>query len=137
LGVQPDDAVGVAERILAALRAPFRLGPHEVFVTASIGIAPGGGGDGLRPAAGRAARRGHGDVPGEGKSRHQVFDAGMHARAVKLLEVENDLRRALDRGEFELYYQPIVVIGTGRLSGFEALVRWQHPERGLVRWRTR
>ncbi|WP_293358471.1 MULTISPECIES: bifunctional diguanylate cyclase/phosphodiesterase [unclassified Microcoleus] len=69
---------------------------------------------------------------GLGKARHEVFDLSMHTRAVALLQLENDLRRALDSQEFQLYYQPIVSLTSGRISGFEALLRWYHPERGLV-----
>ena len=67
-----------------------------------------------------------------GKSRHQVFDSSMHARARKLLQLEHDLRRAIDRREFRVHYQPIVRVEDRRIAGFEALVRWQHPQRGLV-----
>ncbi len=67
-----------------------------------------------------------------GKARHEVFDSSMHTRAVALLQLENDLRRALERQEFQLYYQPIVCLTSGTISGFEALLRWQHPQRGLV-----
>jgi predicted signal transduction protein with EAL and GGDEF domain len=67
-----------------------------------------------------------------GKSRHQVFDSSMHARARKLLQLEHDLRRAIDRREFRVHYQPIVRVADRRIAGFEALARWQHPERGLV-----
>ena len=67
-----------------------------------------------------------------GKSRYQTFDAAMHARAVKLLKLENDLRRAVDRQEFTLHYQPILNIGSKNIRGFEALLRWQHPELGLI-----
>ncbi len=69
---------------------------------------------------------------GLGKARHEVFDLSMHTRAVALLQLENDLRRALDSEEFRLYYQPIVSLTSGRISGFEALLRWYHPDRGLV-----
>ncbi len=69
---------------------------------------------------------------GLGKARHEVFDLSMHTRAVALLQLENDLRRALDCQEFRLYYQPIVSLTSGRISGFEALLRWSHPLRGLV-----
>jgi EAL domain-containing protein (putative c-di-GMP-specific phosphodiesterase class I) len=68
----------------------------------------------------------------QGKARHEVFDQNMHARVVALLRLENDLRRAVERDEFRLQYQPIVSLDTGRVSGFEALVRWQHPELGLI-----
>ena len=67
-----------------------------------------------------------------GKSRHQVFDSSMHARARKLLQLEHDLRRAIDRHEFHVHYQPIVRVEDRRIAGFEALVRWKHPERGMV-----
>lgn len=67
-----------------------------------------------------------------GKARHEVFDLSMHARAVALLQLENDLRRAVEREEFRLYYQPIVSLSDGRIRGFEALLRWQHPQRGLL-----
>lgn len=67
-----------------------------------------------------------------GKARHEVFDLSMHTRAVALLQLENDLRRALERQEFQLYYQPIVCLTSGTINGFEALLRWQHPQRGLV-----
>ncbi|MBA3320803.1 MAG: EAL domain-containing protein, partial [Pyrinomonadaceae bacterium] len=68
----------------------------------------------------------------DGKSRHQLFDKAMHAHAVNLLKLETDLRRAIEREEFRVFYQPIVALDTGHISGFEALVRWQHPERGLI-----
>ncbi len=128
----PDDATSVANRILESLADPFNLDGHEVFVSASIGIAQSDGGysrpqDVLRDADTAMYR-----AKAKGKSCYEVFDAAMHARAVKLLQVENDLRRAIDRQEFEVHYQPIIQIDTGRVSAFEALIRWRHPERGLV-----
>jgi EAL domain-containing protein (putative c-di-GMP-specific phosphodiesterase class I) len=67
-----------------------------------------------------------------GKDRHEVFDKAMHARALNLLQLENDLRRAIDRNELVLHYQPIVSLNSGRIKGFEALVRWHHPQRGYI-----
>lgn len=67
-----------------------------------------------------------------GKNRHSIFDQMMHERAVELLKLETDLRRGVDRDEFCLHYQPIISLARGEIEGFEALVRWQHPERGLV-----
>jgi len=129
---EPDDAVGVADRIIAGLRKPFTLGTQEVFVGTSVGIALSNSGysrpqDVLRDADTAMYR-----AKAMGKSRYQVFDIAMHARAVSMLQIENDLRRAIDRNEFELHYQPILDLGTRRLRAFEALVRWRHPERGLI-----
>ena len=128
------DAIEIAERIARALNPPFILGDAEVFCSASIGIAVGTGGvevaeELLRDAdsAMYAAKRLNG-----GRGGYAVFEDEMHANAVSTLRLQNDLRRALERDEFCLYYQPIVRLDTERVIGFEALVRWQHPERGLV-----
>src|SRR5262249_51490974 len=67
-----------------------------------------------------------------GKARHQLFDSAMHARAVALLQLETDMRRAIERREFQLHYQPTVSLKNGMIAGYEALIRWLHPERGLV-----
>ena len=67
-----------------------------------------------------------------GKARHEVFDSNMHARAMNQLQMETDLRRAVERNEFSVHFQPIVSLETGQICSFEALVRWKHPERGLV-----
>lgn len=127
-----NDAIRIAERISAKLRSPFRLEGREVFTAASIGIALSStdyyqASDLLRDADIAMYR-----AKAKGKARYEVFDRLMYAQALKQLQVENDLRQALERSEFLVYYQPIVSLLTGRLTGFEVLVRWQHPSRGLV-----
>jgi diguanylate cyclase (GGDEF)-like protein/PAS domain S-box-containing protein len=126
------DATRVADRIQRELTQPFNLSGHEVFTSASIGIALSASGyeeadDVLRDADIAMYR-----AKALGKARYEVFDTAMHARAMALLELETDLRRAIERNEFRLYYQPMVNLETGRIVGFEGLVRWQHPQRGLI-----
>ena len=126
------DAVSMAERIQNQLRQPFNLNGHEVLTSASIGIALSALNyekpeDILRDTNIAMHR-----AKSSGKARHQVFDATMHSHALELLRLETDLRRTAGRQEYCLHYQPIVSLQTGRLTGFEALVRWQHPERGFV-----
>jgi len=127
-----DDAILVAERIQQALTRPFTLNGHEVFVTTSIGITVSNTGyqdpENVLRDADTAMYR----AKESGKARFEVFDASMHSHAVALLQTENDLRRAIERKEFKVYYQPIIDLETDQVSGFEALVRWYHPERGLV-----
>jgi diguanylate cyclase (GGDEF)-like protein/PAS domain S-box-containing protein len=129
---QDGDAVSVAARIGAAMRAPFVLNGYEVFVTASIGIA--GSADGGQRAEDlmRDADTALHCAKAAGRSRCEIFDTGMRRRAVSRLQTETDLRRALDRNELRLHYQPIIDLRTGAIAGFEALVRWQHPLRGLI-----
>ncbi|HYN85115.1 MAG TPA: bifunctional diguanylate cyclase/phosphodiesterase [Pyrinomonadaceae bacterium] len=126
------DATGFAERLQAELMKPFSLGGHEVYITASIGIALSTNGyddpENLLRDADTAMYR----AKEKGKARCELFDKLMHARAVALLQLENDLRRAIERQEFQVYYQPIVALETEKIVGFEALVRWQHPTRGFV-----
>jgi len=129
---EPGDAVRVAERIQGSLKNPIKLENQEVVSTASIGIAMSQTGyekaeDVLRDADTAMYR-----AKSEGRARHEVFDSAMHARAVSLLKIENELRQAIEREEFRVFYMPIVSLATGRIDGFEALVRWQHPERGIV-----
>ncbi len=126
------DAIRVADRVQKELAVPFYLDGQEIFTSASIGIALSTTGydrieDILRDADTAMYR-----AKAQGKARHEVFDKVMHARAVALLQLETDLRYAVERQEFRVQYQPIISLATGRLSGFEALVRWQHPERGLI-----
>ncbi|MDQ1591564.1 MAG: hypothetical protein QOG71_2191 [Pyrinomonadaceae bacterium] len=132
IGAQPDEAVALAERVQQELMQPFNLGGHEVFTTASIGIALSTTGYETPEAVLRDADTVMYRAKSLGKARHEVFDQNMHARVVALLRLENDLRRAVERNEFRLQYQPIVALDTGRVSGFEALARWQHPELGLI-----
>ncbi|MBW4417645.1 MAG: EAL domain-containing protein [Myxacorys californica WJT36-NPBG1] len=127
-----EDATEIAERVQQALKHPFQLNGQEIFVTASTGIIlsttryerPE---DLLRDADTAMYR-----AKALGRDRQQVFDPSMHDHAVALLHMENDMRRALQNQEFRLYYQPIVSIRNNRINGFEALVRWQHPKRGLI-----
>ena len=130
--VDTTDAVRVAERIHEELLLPFNLDKNSAFVTASIGIALSASGydrpeDILRDADTAMYR-----AKENGKARYEMFDHGMHARAVSRLQLESDLRHALELKQFEVYYQPIMALESGRLAGFEALVRWNHPRRGLV-----
>ncbi|MEH1864248.1 MAG: EAL domain-containing protein [Nostoc sp.] len=125
-------AIQVADRILKQLSLAFKLSRYEVFMNASIGISWGNK-DYDRPEyllrdADTAMYR----AKAQGRAKYHVFNPAMHQEAIQLLELENDLRRAVARQEFLVYYQPIVSLITGRISGFEALVRWQHPIRGLV-----
>ena len=127
-----DDAANVATQIRESLREPFQLTKRDVFVTTSIGILMGKkrytrAEDLLRDAETAMHR-----AKSMGKARHEMFNSGMHAQVVTLLHLENDLRRAVEQQEFVLHYQPIVSLQTGKLSGFEALIRWKHPERGMV-----
>jgi diguanylate cyclase (GGDEF)-like protein/PAS domain S-box-containing protein len=126
------DATRVAERIQQNLIAPFSVEGTEVFCSASIGIALGPGGYGQPQEMLRDANTAMYRAKSNGRAGHQIFDADMHKRAVSQLRIETDLRRALERQEFIVYYQPIVDLGTRKLTGFEALVRWKHPTRGLV-----
>jgi diguanylate cyclase (GGDEF)-like protein/PAS domain S-box-containing protein len=129
---QAGDCVPVAERIGAAIRAPFVLQGQEVFVTASIGIAGGSNGYERAEDLMRDADTALHCAKAAGRARYEIFDANMRRRAITRLQVETDLRRALERDELRLHYQPIVNLGTGAIAGFEALVRWQHPLRGLL-----
>ena len=128
----PEEASIIARRLLASLSKPFNVSDHEVFITASIGIALSTAGyeypeDILRDADTAMYR-----AKTLGKARFEVFDKTMHANALHLLQMETDLWRAVERKELTLDYQPIVSLQTGRIAGFEALLRWQHPSRGVV-----
>jgi diguanylate cyclase (GGDEF)-like protein len=127
-----EEAPALARRILSAFAAPIQLGMHEVFMTSSIGIA-------LYPADGDDVEMllAHADTAmyeakKQGGNGYQVFARAMSASALQRLTLEADLRRALERDELLLHYQPIVHAGSGAIAGAEALVRWQHPGLGLL-----
>ncbi len=126
------DATLIAERIQQALAIPFNLNEHEVFTTVSIGITISTIGynrpeDLLRDADSTMYR-----AKALGKARCEVFDQTMHDRTMERLQLEIDLRGAMERQELQVYYQPIVSLNSGTVVGFEALLRWQHPTRGFV-----
>jgi len=129
---QVQDAAAVAQRIAAALHAPFVLDSHEVFTTVSIGIAMSSIGYARPEDLLRDADTALYCAKEAGRARFEIFDAGMRRRAVTRLQMEMDLRRAVEREEFRLHYQPIVDLRASRIAGFEVLVRWQHPQRGLI-----
>ena len=127
-----EEAIFVAERIQKNLAVPFSLSGHEVFSSGSIGMALSHleytFSDEIIRDADTAMYR----AKEQGRSRFEIFHKVMHDRVISRLELENDLRRAVEREEFEVYYQPVMNLHTDTISGFEALVRWQHPDRGLV-----
>ncbi|MFL5560874.1 MAG: putative bifunctional diguanylate cyclase/phosphodiesterase [Gemmatimonadaceae bacterium] len=129
-----DDSDGsrVAERMQQAIATPIETSEGEVYTSASIGIVLSSSGL-TTPAkmlqeAGIAMSR----AKGAGRNRHEMFDSAMHARALARLRMETDLRHAVERNEFEIYYQPLVTLETGRITELEALLRWRHPHRGLI-----
>lgn len=127
-----EDAVKISQTIKNAVLSPFNCGEHELFVTASLGISlsPDDGGDcqTLLQNAGTALYR----AREKGGDTCRFYTTAMHEIAVKRLSLENNLRRALERDEFILHYQPQINVESGKFSGMEALVRWQHPQLGLV-----
>jgi diguanylate cyclase (GGDEF)-like protein/PAS domain S-box-containing protein len=127
-----DIILSVPDRILDSLRTPFSLDGHEVFVTASIGVALSGNSDLSADEFVRNADIAMYRAKSLGKAGFVVFDDAMHASAVSRLRMESDLRQATKRGEFQLHYQPIVSLRTGKVRSFESLLRWYHPERGLI-----
>jgi diguanylate cyclase (GGDEF)-like protein len=128
----PADATALAQRIIGRMSEPYDLDGHQAVIGASIGIAVGPG-DGLRPDrllrnADLALYRAKGEGRGTFRFFEQAMDQQMQTRRI----MEQDLRKALPAGEFELYYQPVVNLASNAISGFEALIRWNHPKQGLV-----
>jgi len=126
------DATRVAERVQGELALPFNVSGQLVYTSASMGIAlntrPYERPEYLLRDADTALYR----AKAQGRAQHLVFETGMHVRAVALQRLDTDLRRALNQQEFHLEYQPVVSLATGSIAGFEALIRWKHPEQGLV-----
>ena len=127
-----DTATRIADRIHRELWQPFRVEDHEIFTAASVGIAlstiPYDRPEDLLRDANIAMHR----AKDQGRARYEIFHPMMYTNAVALLQLETDLRRAIERNEIELHYQPIISLRSQRLSGFEALLRWRHPIRGWV-----
>jgi diguanylate cyclase (GGDEF)-like protein/PAS domain S-box-containing protein len=126
------EATHVAERLLRALAVPFSIGGREVYTSASIGIALCDGGDACPEELLRNADAALGRAKAHGRGRCEVFDRRMHAAAMRRLQMETDLRRAVPNGELRLVYQPVVSLDAGGIVGFEALARWEHPRHGTI-----
>lgn len=126
------DAALIAERLQKELSLPFNISGHAVFTTASIGIAVGATGYERPEELLRDADTAMYMAKAQGKARFEFFNPEMRQRALARMGLETELRKAIERKEFVVYYQPIVSLDTGRIVGFEALLRWQHPDRGLV-----
>lgn len=127
-----EDSIQIADRIQQQLATPFYLEGHTVFTSASIGIVIGNSQYQDSSEILRDADIAMYSAKNHGKARHEVFDQEMYAETKELLEIENDLRKAVFQDEFVLHYQPIVSLETNTLYGFEALFRWNHPLKGLV-----
>ncbi len=119
-------------RLQERLQHPFRIDGHEVFLSVSIGIVFHESHYVQAEEVLRNADIAMHEAKSKGKARHQFFENSMHRRAVKRLQIQNDLRRAVEHGDFELHYQPIVSLKTGDIHGLEALARWKHPTKGYI-----
>jgi len=128
----PAEAIAVAERILQVFQVPVLLGEREVFTSTSVGILLWEGSQQSAEELLRDADLAMYRAKQAGRGRYALFDPPMHAQAMARLQLESELRQGLDRREFVLHYQPIVALKTGVVRGFEALIRWHHPQRGLV-----
>jgi diguanylate cyclase (GGDEF)-like protein len=127
-----NDAIEVSKRILSALKSPIWLDGQEVFVTASIGIALNAPHYTQPAQLLRDADTAMYRAKSRGRGRYEVFDVSMHTHAYRQLQMETDLQRAVENGAFHLNYQPIVCIHDKTVSGMEALVRWPHPQQGMI-----
>ncbi|BBC23830.1 GGDEF domain-containing response regulator [Pseudanabaena sp. ABRG5-3] len=127
-----NDAAKVAQDILSELASPFQIGDYQIFTNVSIGIVMGNDlykqPEHILRDADTAMYR----AKANGKACYQLFEPTMHCHALDSFQLESDLRQALERNEFVAHYQPIINLGTGKISSFEALARWNHPEKGMV-----
>ncbi|WP_119065771.1 putative bifunctional diguanylate cyclase/phosphodiesterase [Rubrobacter indicoceani] len=130
--VSEQEANRVASRLLDDLKAPFMVKGYELYTTASIGLVVDNGEYGSAEEPLRDADTAMYRAKALGRSGIGIFESTMHSRAVALFRLETELRRAMERKEFVVHYQPIISLKTGRIVGVEALVRWEHPERGLL-----
>ncbi|MDP2877315.1 MAG: EAL domain-containing protein [Holophaga sp.] len=130
--VSINDGLNVAERVSESMKAPFRLDAQEIYATCSMGLAlctlastsPSDLVRDAEVAMYRAKARGEGGI--------EIFDPSMNSQALERFQIEGELRRALERNEFILFYQPLISLRTGLIEGWEALIRWKHPEKGMV-----
>ncbi|HEY9908995.1 MAG TPA: CHASE2 domain-containing protein, partial [Thermosynechococcaceae cyanobacterium] len=129
----PEEVTQLADRLQKQLTLPFRLSGQEIFTSASVGIVLDRGDSDHQPEdILRDAHTALNRAKASGKARNEVFVTGMRVQVMTRLKLETDLRHAVERQEFQLYYQPMIALETGKVAGFEALVRWQHPHRGFV-----
>jgi diguanylate cyclase (GGDEF)-like protein/PAS domain S-box-containing protein len=128
----PSFATEIAERVKNELALPFNLNGHEMFAATSIGIAISSKGYEQADHLLRDADTAMYYAKSQGKARHEIFDSNMHSQAMAALQLETDFRRAIERQELHIYYQPIVALKSAKITGFEALLRWHHPDLGFV-----
>ena len=124
----PEDVPAIAERLLNALAEPFRIADHELFGSASVGVVVGGAQYRSVDAVLRDADIAMYRAKSSGRGGYEMFDPDMHATALKRLTLETELRRAVERKEFSIFYQPIVELATSRIIGLEALLRWKRAD---------
>lgn len=127
-----EDVINIARKILHTVKQPSIIGRHELYITASIGIAlyPGDGEDVETLMKNADTAMYH--AKEQGRNNYQFYTPSMHAKSLEKMVLESNLRRALDHEQFVVYYQSLVNINTGKVVGMEALVRWRHPDRGLI-----
>ena len=130
--VDPQDAVTICDRIQEKLRSPFKLNGKNIFTSASIGIVFNSEGYKNATELLRDADNAMYRAKAKGKARYEIFDRAMYDQTIKQIELENDLRFAVARQQLVLHYQPIISLEDNELAGFEALIRWEHPTKGLI-----